>query len=102
MENSGLGPCHREVQARPAELFSVPVPQKTGTASLSTLPPAVGPFIRFPSEFTSRRLEGEGQDDDRTVAGISFPFSPEEEPFLNLKLMRKSEEGRVRRNHDSK
>lgn len=35
----------------------------------------------FPSEFTSRQLEEEGQNDDRIVAGFSFPFSPEKEPF---------------------
>lgn len=40
------------------------------------------------SEFTSRKLEGEGQNDDRIVAGFSFPFSSEEELSLNLRLMR--------------
>lgn len=68
--------------------------QDQGTAILSILALTVGLLLSaFPSEFTSRRLEGEGQNDDRIVAGFSFPFGPEEEPFLNLKLMKGRGEG---------
>lgn len=63
-------------------------------AVLSTLTFVCLLLSGFPSEFTSRWLEEEEQNDDRIVAGFSFPFSPEEEPFLNFKLMRGSGEGR--------
>lgn len=72
-----------------------PATCKTGMATLSILPLTVGFLLSaFPSEFTSRRPEGEGQNDDRIVAGFTFPFSPEEDPSLKLKLMREREEGR--------
>lgn len=68
-----------------------PVPCKI---ILSILALTVGLLLSaFPSEFSSRRLEGEGQNDDRIVAEFSFPFSSEEEPSLNLKLMRGRGEG---------
>lgn len=62
-------------------------------AVLSTLPSVCLLLSGFPSEFISRWLEEEEQNDDRIVAGFSFPFSPEEEPFLNFELMRGSREG---------
>lgn len=81
--SQGLG--HRDMQVG----WAVLCPSDQGVAILSILALSHGLLLSaLPSEFMSRRLEGEGQNDDSVVAGFSFPFSPEEDLSLNLKLMR--------------